>query len=241
MSRIVFVIGEAGAGKSSSMRNFNPKSTFLVNALDKELPWRGSAKQYTQWAKDKNPSGNVVKTSQSQNIVSWLDYVDKNRPEITDIVIDDNTFVTSLELLRRSKETTWDKYTDIASNFISLINKAKTLRPDLVVYFLHHTQVQGDGLFEEKKIRAMSYGKLIDEKLMQQESQFTVVLRAAKEATDDNIEYIFYTRDANSTVKTPVGMFEDAKIPNDLTIVRKAMDCYYDDNCGEEQKAIIKN
>lgn len=232
MSKSVLIIGPSGAGKSTAIRTLNPETTFIFNALGKDLPWKGSAKQYTFWDKINNPKGNMLKTSSSQVILQWLDHINKNMPEITDIIIDDNTFVTSLELLRRAKETTWDKYTDIAQNFIAIADKAKSLRDDLIVYVLHHIQIEGDGLIEDKRVRAQSYGKLIDEKLGTIEAQFTLVLKAAKEKTDDTIKYCFYTRDAHSTTKTPMGMYEDETIPNDLAQVRNAIMCYYNnENC----------
>lgn len=241
MSRAVFYIGPAGSGKTSGARTLNPESTFFVNTLGKDLPWRGSAKQYTKVKTEGQPpdtkwvSGNMIKTSHASVILKWLDFISTKMPHIKDVVIDDNTFVTSLELLRRSKETTWDKYNDIANNFIAISEKAKSLRDDLVIHILHHTQQEGDGILEEKTTRAMSYGKLIDEKLGSQEAQFTIVLKATKEKTDNGIEYFYYTKDANSTVKTPLDMFEDEKIPNDMQLVRNTIDCYYDEDCKEEK------
>lgn len=231
MSRGVFIIGESGSGKSSAIRTLNPKETFVINALGKDLPFKGSAKNYTVWNKDKNPNGNLIVTSRCDVVLKWMEHIDKNMPEIKNIVIDDNTFVTSLELLRRSKETTWDKYTDIANNFVRMAELSKNLREDIVVYILHHTKEDGDGILEDKSYRAMSYGKLIDEKLCSQEAQFTIVLLAKKENTDNGLEYVFYTRDAHSTAKAPYGMFENDKIPNDLALVREAIECFYDEKC----------
>jgi len=230
VSRAVFVIGESGSGKSSAIRTLNPSDTFVINALNKDLPFKGSAKNYTLWHKEKNPDGNLVITANSEVVLKWLQHIDAKMPHIKNIIIDDNTFLTSLELLRRSRETTWEKYTDIANNFVALANVSKSLRDDIVVYILHHTKEDGDGLLEEKTNRAMSYGKLIDEKLCSQEAQFTIVLLAKKENTDNGLEYVFYTRDAHSTAKAPHGMFENDKIPNDFEYVRKAIECFYDDN-----------
>lgn len=232
MSRTAFIIGPSGSGKSTAGSSLNPEETFIFNALGKDLPWRGSAKQYTYWSKD-NPKGNMVKTSQAGVILKWLDFIDKDASmqHIKNIIIDDNTFVTALELQRRRKETSWEKYTDIVQNFLDIAEKSKSLRNDIVVFFLHHTKVEGDGVIEDKKFSAMSYGKLIDEKLGSQEAQFTITLRAAKEKDGNDIKYVFYTKDADSTAKTPLGMFDDATIPNDLALVRKTIECYYDENC----------
>ena len=235
MSRAIFYIGPSGSGKTTAARTLNPKSTFVFNALGKDLPWKGSAKQYKYWSKE-NTTGNMLKTSNPHTVLTWLDHIDKKLPHVTDIVIDDNTFITSLELLRRQKETSWDKFTDIAQNFIAIAEKCKTMRDDLIVHILHHTQVEGDGILDDKTYRAMSYGKLIDEKLGTQEAQFTIVLRAAKLKKDTGIEYVFYTSDPDSTAKAPMGMFEQETIPNDMDAVSKIVRCYYDEEGCEEIK-----
>lgn len=227
MSRSVFYIGPSGAGKSSAARTLNPKTTFYFNCLGKDLPWRGSAKQYVPWNQE-TKEGNMVNTSNSQVIVKWLDYIDKNLPHIKDIVIDDNTFLTILELQRRKAEG-WEKYDAVVQNFLDISAKSKSLRDDIVVHILHHTQLEGDGILEDKRYKAISFGKFTDEKLGGQEAQFTIVLRAAKEKQDNKIEYVFYTRDANSTAKTPFEMFADERIPNDMALVRHTMNCYYGD------------
>lgn len=230
-SRTVLILGPSGAGKSTSIRTLNPETTFIFNALGKELPWRGSGKQYTYYDKATNPKGNVVKTSDTKVVIAWLDYINKSMPQIKDIVLDDSMFLTALELQRRSNESGWQKFNDIVENFINLADKCKTLRSDLVIYFLYHTQVTGDGILEPKEYSALSFGKLIQEKLGSIEAQYSVVLRSEKESKNDIIEYHFLTKDSKSTVKTPIDMFPFDKIPNDLALVRKTIDCYYDENC----------
>jgi hypothetical protein len=238
MSKVVFYIGPSGSGKSSGARTLDPKSTFIFNVLSKDLPWKGSARQFTYWEKESNPSGNMIKSSDSKVIVKWLEHISKNMPHIKDIVIDDNTFVTALELQKRREEAGWNKFSDIAQNFLDLAEKSKSLRDDLVVHICHHTQSEGDGILENKHIRAMSYGKLIDEKLGTIEAQFSIVLFAKKEKNGDNIDYVYYTKDSDSSTKAPFEMFPTNKIPNDMAYVRKMLDCYYNDDCVEENKEV---
>lgn len=231
MSKTSLIIGPSGSGKTVSIKNLNPESTFIFNCLGKDLPWKNSTKNYQEIDKE-TKEGNMLTTNKHDTIIAWLKHISKNREEIHDIVIDDNTFVTSLELLRRGKETNWDKFIDIAQNFIELATVARSLREDINVYIMHHTTTDGDGILESKTFRAQSYGKLIDEKLGSIEAQFTIVLRAAK-ILDDTKEYqhVFYTKDKLSTVKTPPEMFSNETIPNDLALVSKAIRCYYDGNC----------
>lgn len=230
MSRVALVLGEAGAGKSSAIRSLNPKETFVINSLGKDLPFKGSAKAYTYYNKESNPNGNMVRTTSGAAVIQWLNFINQKMPNIKVVVIDDNTHQSSMEYIRRIHESTWDKWNDIAANMVGIVQAAGALRDDLTVYFLHHVVMEGDGLIEEKKIKAQTLGKLVDQKLSSYESFFTIVLLACKaKNSEEQIEYFFLTQDANSTVKTPMGMFESERIPNDLNVVNNAIKAYYDE------------
>jgi len=223
------IMGESGAGKSTAIRTLNPKETFGIQSLPKDLPFRGSTKTYTAWNKDTNPNGNIIRTSNSKVVLQWLDFIDKKMPHIKNIFIDDNTHQSSLEYMRRIGEKTFDKFNDIADNMVNIAQKAASLRDDLTVFILHHVKETGDGVLEEKKIKAQTIGKLVEEKLGSYEAFFSVILLATKvKGENGEPEYFFVTRDANSTTKTPMGMFEVSKIPNDLQLVRDTMNAYYE-------------
>jgi hypothetical protein len=233
MAEVVLVMGESGSGKSTSIRTLNPSETFIFNVLGKSLPFRGSNKNYTPYNKETNPTGNLVRVTNSKNLLKWLDYVNENLPNVKNIIIEDNTHLSSLEFIGRIKEMGWDKFNDIAYNMVSIVNKCKNLRDDLVVFVIHHIKETGDGILEDKSYKAMTLGKLVDEKMSSYESFFTIVLLArAKNLDNDEIEYVFLTQDAKSTAKSPMGMFNTKEIPNDLALVRHSIDCYLnDENC----------
>jgi hypothetical protein len=234
MSKAALILGEAGGGKSTSIRTLDPKETFLINSLGKDLPFKGSGKMYTYWDKQNNPNGNMIKTTSSVAVLQWMDFISQKMPHIKHLVIDDNTHQSSMEFLRRIKENSWDKFNDIAANMVNIAQKAISLRDDLTVYIMHHITETGDGITEDKKVKAMTIGKLVDQKLSSYESLFTVVLLAKKEKSDnDRPEYFFLTQDADSTAKSPMGMFEDVRIPNDLALVSKAINSYYDEETVE--------
>lgn len=229
MSKIALILGESGAGKSTSIRNLNPKETFIINSLGKDLPFKGSSKMYTIYNKETNPEGNMIVSTSAQVVFQWLKYISEKMPHITSVIIEDNTHQSSMEYMRRIKEATWDKWNDIASNMVNLIQLCRGLRDDLTVFILHHITTEGDGILEEKKIKAMTLGKLVDQKLSSYEAFFTVVLLAKKDKKQDGkIEHYFLTQDADSTAKTPMGMFESDRIPNDLALVRENIISYYE-------------
>jgi energy-coupling factor transporter ATP-binding protein EcfA2 len=230
MSRAVLILGESGAGKSTSIRTLNPEETIVINSLGKDLPFKGSSKLYTPWDKEKNPNGNMIKTSHSASVIQWLNFINQKMPHIKNVIIDDNTHQSSLEYMRRISEKSFDKFNDIAANMVNIAETAKSLRDDLVVFILHHITETGDGVLEDKKIKAMTIGKLVNEKLGSYEAFFTVILLAKKSKNaDGKLEHFFLTQDADSTTKSPIDMFMDEKIPNDLQLVRDTITKYYDE------------
>ena len=91
MSKNALIIGPSGAGKTTGARTLDPKETFLFNALKKDLPWKGSAKQYTYLKKNTAGEweGNMYATSDSKVVEKFLDYIDKNMLHIKNVIIDD--------------------------------------------------------------------------------------------------------------------------------------------------------
>ena len=46
MSKVVCVAGESGSGKTTSMRNLDPKTTLYIDCDKKGLSWKGWRSQY---------------------------------------------------------------------------------------------------------------------------------------------------------------------------------------------------
>lgn len=237
--KAVMILGPSGSGKSTAIRTLDPKKTFIFSALGKGLPFKNSGKYYKVYDREKNPDGNMIVTSSSKSITKWLGYISENKPEITTCVIDDSTFLPAKELDRRRDEVGYNKFNDIAHDFLTITETANTLRGDLTIYFLHHSRIQGDGVLEDKHTTAQSFGKLIDEKLASIEAQFEIVLLSCKLVNKDGeIQYKFKTRDGFSSTKSPIDMFEDEYINNDLELVNKTIRCYYDETECEKEKTI---
>ena len=46
MSKVICIAGESGSGKTTSMRNLDPKTTYYIDADCKGLSWKGWRNQY---------------------------------------------------------------------------------------------------------------------------------------------------------------------------------------------------
>lgn len=206
MGIAVMVIGESGAGKSASIRNFKPDEVGILNVANKPLPFR-SAKFKTV-----NFGISDTATKRYEVITGAL-----KRNSLKRYVIDDSQYLLSFELFDRVSETGYGKFTEMAVKFYSLIRTAiDATTPDTVVYFLHHTE-EKDGFR-----RAKTVGKMLDEKLTV-EGLFSIVLFAA--AKED--KHVFITQsDGKTTAKSPMGMFP-LEIDNDLKMVDDKIREYY--------------
>jgi hypothetical protein len=88
MSNAILILGESGAGKSSSGEFLDPKETFWLNVTGKDLPIRGFKKNYIPFSKD-NPKGNYLCTSNPDEIIKTMNFIHANRPEIKNLLTDD--------------------------------------------------------------------------------------------------------------------------------------------------------
>ena len=76
----ILILGESGQGKSTSLRNLNPKETFIISTTSKPLPWRGWKKMYTKFDPKNNPEGNWYQTSKSSNTKAFKFMLDNIMP-----------------------------------------------------------------------------------------------------------------------------------------------------------------
>lgn len=224
MAESVLIMGPPGSGKSTSLENLNPKSTFIINVASKPLPFQGWKKMYTPF-NSKEKTGNIVNTSETKHILQVMDIVNKDLPEISSLVIEDFQFMSAFEYMNRAEETGYVKFNIIAKNMYLVATKPKDMREDLIVFFINHEDHQGDD-DGDYQIKAKTVGKLIDN-MISLEGLFRVVLHSVSQKTKSGIEYLFETQtDSHTTAKSPKGMFKELKIPNDLQFVREGILSY---------------
>lgn len=224
MARVIGVMGESGAGKTTSLRTLDPKTTFIIDSDRKGLSWRGWKKQYNTTNK------NYIRTSNIDVITSFFTRIDGTSKKLLEndrgmfkhiktVVVDTiNTIMVDDEFNRR-KEKGFDKWQDLAACIWSLVSKAIEYRDDLTIVFMCHCQTEKDdtgGMWTHIK----TSGKKLDKIVL--ESKFTTVLWA--KALDG--KYVFETQANHSTAKSPMDCFTEKEIPNDMAMVINTLKKY---------------
>lgn len=211
MARVICIMGESGSGKTTSMRNLDPDTTYYIDADRKGLSWRGWKKQYNSEKK------NYFCSDEPDRVKAKLAGISEKCPKIKTVVIDTIGSIMVADEMRRSREKGFDKWLDLATCIWDMVDMAYLLRDDLTVVFVAHTQTERteDGYIFTK---IKTSGKKLDKICL--ESKFTTVLIA--KCVDG--EYVFETHSKNSTAKTPMGLFEADTIPNDIKTVIEALE-----------------
>lgn len=222
MSNLIVILGESGTGKSTSLRNLNPDETFIVNVLNKPLPFRGFKTLYNAERK------NYLETDSYPDVLKWLNAINKKALHIKTVIIDDFTFLMNNEFMRRCRERGFDKFTEMSINVFEILELCKTFRPDLYCYVLCHTEKDHAGI-----IRPQTVGKMTSD-YVGIEKRVSIVFHT--QIID--MQYKFLTNsDGLHVAKTPMGMFDDIFIDNDLAAIRPIIDEYY----GVNQPIITEN
>ena len=215
MAKVIGIMGESGSGKTTSMRNLDPKTTFYIDCDKKGLSWKGWKKNFSV---DKK---NYYVTDFVPTVETLLEKINSqdNMKHIKVIVVDTLNGLMVADEVRRMKEKGFDKWQDLAQCIWQLLDKAQELREDLTVIFVCHSQTQkeDDGYtFTRIKTSGKKLVKLCIE------TKLTTVLYAVAKGG----EYKFQVHANNSTAKTPLGAFEDDEIENDIVKVLKALEDY---------------
>lgn len=196
----VLVLGYSGSGKSTSLRNFKECEIGVLNVAGKPLPFRQKLK--------------TVQRPTYEQIMGAI-----QQPDYRAYVIDDANYLMAFESFKTVDIKGYDKFVHMAANFEQLLERANATGPDTVVYFFMHPEMDDAGRMKPKTI-----GRMLDNQLTI-EGMFPIVLRAF----NDEDGYHFATQSMGADpAKTPMGMFEQTIIPNDLKAVDTAIREYWD-------------
>lgn len=167
MSKVICIMGESGSGKTTSMRNLDPKTIYYIDADKKGLSWKGWRKQYNKENK------NYLACDDANIVRQYIKRIAEACPGVKVIVVDTVNGLMVADEMRRSKEKGYDKWVDLAACVWDLVCEAYTYRDDLTIIFTAHTQTDHDEagyMFT----RIKTSGKKLDKICL--ESKFTTVL-----------------------------------------------------------------
>ena len=185
------------------MRNFGSDEIAIVNPVGKPLPFRGKF-------------DTLNGATESRKITQFMDKAVADGKKV--IVVDDFQYILSVPYMNRIKEAGWDKWNDFGDNYFTILNHVNEMPEDVNVYFLTHTETLENGITTIKLI-----GRLLREKITI-EGRFIIVLQT--QVNEGN--YYFLTQNSGkNTVKSPMGMFQDYSIENDLKFVDDVIRNYY--------------
>lgn len=221
MARLIFIVGPSGSGKSASLRNLDPKSSFIINSDDKDLPEQKLHKAFNEKAE------NYFVTSSPIAVLEILDALDK-RSNVKTIVLDtwSRTMTDGIMKPKFRKEDGWEKWGNFAAAHYDLFVRVKAMRNDINVYFLAHPESIYDdrGLLRERiAVQGQQLAKIGPESFSS-----IVLYTEVIQGIGDKIDFCFRTiTKGPDTCKTPIGMFKEILIPNDLKIVNDIINNYY--------------
>lgn len=202
MGVAVLVLGASGSGKSASMRNFKENDVRILNVASKPLPFRNVNKLKKA---DKATYAMIKGAVKSGQTLSY--------------VVDDAQYLMAFESFDKINEAGYSKFSAMAKNYEDMLRTIQEdTSPDTIVYIMQHIDKDEDG-----NIKAKTLGKMLDQQLTV-EGLFSIVLLAKAEER----RHFFVTQsDGTNPCKSPMGMFDEIEIDNDLKMVDDTIREYY--------------
>ena len=222
MAELIAIVGESGSGKTTSIRNLNPETTFVISITGKRPGIKGAKKKYPDFKINKETkeiTGNFYTTSNIDQIATMMKLVNNKLTDVKVLIIDDFQYLQAFEAMARADEKGYSKFTDMAKHAYEVLKSSMDLRDDLFVAVLTHSENIGDSINPYMKIKTQ--GKMLDS-VITLEGLFTYVLftKVIRDEGTNEVKYKFITNsDGTCTAKSPMELFDDILIDNDLNFV----------------------
>lgn len=223
MAKTILLVGKTGTGKTTSIRTLDPAETVILRVINRTLPFKFEG-VYGREQK------NMFSTPTYEEVLKALAWCDK-QPNVKNIVITDGTYIIRQEYFKLANQKGYDKYTGFAVHMQQILKAIQDLRSDIKVFMEYHVDsvVNENGVIEYKP---STVGKLLDSQYNILEN-VDIVLFTNLKYEDNEVHYGFITNrmlDRNGAeipAKSPMGLFDELFIPNDLALVAQKIDEYY--------------
>lgn len=199
MVRLIFVLGNPGTGKSTSLRNMKKEDVSYITVTGKELPFRTTIKPVP------------VRTMEEVHQM-----VLASKKSI--VVIDDVNYLFTKEVFGASEKTDkWDTYDKISKDFYKIVQSILNKDTDQNFYLFGHLEDPDSSTLALKTLGQAT------RKNNNPEGWTNIVFQSDVELD----EFVFKVKTDGTGVKAPMEMFDTATIPNDLKIVNEKINNYY--------------
>jgi RNase adaptor protein for sRNA GlmZ degradation len=220
-SKLIGIVGATGTGKSTSIKHLNPKETYIINVAKKELPFKGSEKLYNKENKNYDEIDDAI------DVARRLRTLSEKAPHIKNIIIEDSNYIMGFNIVSKATEVGYTKFSLMAKDMVELFREARKLRDDIKVFYLTHPETIEDG-GDIIGYKIKTAGKLIDNQVLLEGLLTVCLYTLVEENKDGSASYNFITnRFKKFPAKSPDGMFDEVKIPNNLQYVCDKLDEYY--------------
>ena len=222
MAQLVFLIGKSGMGKSTSLRNLNSDETVIINTDQKALPFKNFSAKYSEEKR------NYRKTSDINIVISTLQKVN-TLPHVKTVIVDTWSRIMTDTVMSQSfrAEKGFDKWSKMAAAQYDLINTVNdVMRDDIIVYLIAHPETHYDDAgFSSERIAVQ--GKMLERFVPESFSTIVLYAEVVKKPGQPKRHVFRTVSSGNDTCKTPLEMFKESLIDNDLVDVNNTIREYY--------------
>jgi|LakMenE18May11ns_1017448.scaffolds.fasta_scaffold9951172_4 hypothetical protein len=222
MGQLVFLVGKSGSGKSTSLRNLNPEETVIINTDQKALPFKNFRLNYSEEKR------NYRKTSDVNIVLATLKKVNE-LSNVKTVIVDTWSRIMTDAIMNPGfrAEKGFDKWSKMAAAQYDLINFINdSMRDDVIVYLIAHPEIHYDEAgFASERIGVQ--GKMLERFVPESFSTIVLYAEIIKTPGQPNRHVFRTVSSGNDTCKTPLEMFEEGEVDNDLTKINEIIRDYY--------------
>lgn len=232
----LMILAESGFGKTTSLctipeinnKGLDPKETFIISATAKPLPFKGSASIYPIGTLENLKGCKRVVTNDSKVAVEVMKNLISS--PYKNIVIDDFNYYSQDYYMAKAMSGGWETPKIIGYNMGLMFSQFENLSKagKNVIVMAHFESYKADNQ-ENISFRVKVTGNMTAQYITP-EGKFDIVLfgRMFYDDKTKTTERMFVTNyDGLYPAKSPIGLFSDLYIKNDLGIIVEKIEEYY--------------
>lgn len=232
----ILILAESGFGKSTSIgaipqiehKGLNPQETYVISATSKPLPFKGSDTDYkvANSIKELN-TGHRFISNDGQQIADVITALAGS--PLKNVVVDDANYVMQDYYMANSLKKGYDVFKQIGVMMDKIFSAAELLKDGKHFIMMAHHEEYRNSTTDSISYRFKTVGKMVQDYITP-EGKFDIVLFGKQSFDEQNQKVVkqFVTNfDGQFPAKSPMGMFDELYIPNDLGYVIEKVNEYY--------------